>query len=61
MAGNKLGSNPSSKGWKPPSNREHPPKAGAHDCGPVSNHGGGYGAGGSGGPVSPPPHGVAKR
>jgi len=47
--GNKLGSNSSSKGFKPVSGREHPPKAGAQCAGPVSNHGGGYGAGGSAG------------
>ena len=36
-----------SKGWKPTSGREHPPKAGAQNCGPMTNHGGGYGAGGN--------------
>ena len=47
---NKLGGNPSSGGWKPPSGDQHPPfkgglksscVGGAHDGGPMTNHGGG--------------------
>jgi hypothetical protein len=46
---NKLGGNPSSGGWKPPSGDQHPPFkggktsciGGTHDAGPMTNHGGG--------------------
>jgi len=46
---NKLGGSPSSGGWKPPSGKFNPPfkgglksscVGGAHDGGPMSNHGG---------------------
>jgi hypothetical protein len=48
---NKLGSNPSSAGFKPPSGREHPPTSsgkvtsvgGVHCPGPQTNHGGDLG------------------
>jgi len=38
-----------------PSSREHPPGktvGGQHCAGPMTNHGGGYGAGGSAGPIN---------
>jgi hypothetical protein len=56
---NKLGSNPSSAGFKPPSGREHPPMGGGkassiggvHCAGPQTNHGGD--SGGNMGNVAP--------
>jgi len=60
---NKLGGNPSSGGWKPPSGKFNPPFnggqkssciGGAHDAGPVTNHGGGEGSSMSNAVVRPP-------
>jgi len=67
---NKLGGNPSSSGWKPPSDREHPPTkgglkssciGGAHDGGPMNNHGGDSAGGTLANAVIRPPNGIRTK
>lgn len=58
---NKLGGTPSSGGWKPPSAREHPPAAGAHDAGSKKDHGGDEAGKTLPNAVSRPPNGIRTK
>ena len=68
----KLGSNPTGSGWKPPSQREHPPFGGSQKtsqiggvhggtAGPMHNHGGDSAGGTLPNAVTRPPNGIRTK